>query len=237
MIEVLIIEDDPMVAKFNGLYLESIDGFKVAGFAKSAEEGLALLKNQQIDLILLDVYMGGQTGLDLLFDLRKEANPVDVIIISAANDKKSIQTALRFGAVDYLIKPFSFERFQEALLQYKQKFQVLNNDYEVSQVELDSFLLKSNRQQKLNLKLPKGLTVDTLSLIVSEIIKFSDQSFSSAVLANASGVSRVSVRKYLNHLVEGNFLEMTVVYQKTGRPLSHFSIQPGKVEMLEQFLI
>ena len=72
------------------------------------------LKDHQVDLILLDVYMGKETGLDMLVELRKADDPVDVIVITAANDKESVQTALRYGAVDYLIKPFSFERFQDA---------------------------------------------------------------------------------------------------------------------------
>ena len=145
MIEVLIIEDDPMVAKFNAIYLESIPGFTLAGIAPNAEEGWTLLQQKKVDLILLDVHMGNKTGLELLSDLRQSANPVDIIIITAANDRGSVQTALHYGAVDYLIKPFSFERFQEALIQYAGKFQVMTDNENVSQEEIDTFLLKSEK--------------------------------------------------------------------------------------------
>src|SRR5690625_6075868 len=112
MINVLIIEDDPMVAKFNAIYLESIPGFSVAHIAASAEEGWSVYQTTKVDLILLDVYMEEKTGLELLKDFRTADDPVDVIIISAANDKQSVRTALQNGAIDYLIKPFTFERFQ-----------------------------------------------------------------------------------------------------------------------------
>lgn len=237
MINVLIVEDDPMVAKFNGLYLESIPGFKIIGFAKNAEEAMLSYQENRVDLILLDVYMGEKTGLEFLADLRREDDAVDVIIITAANDKQSVQTALRSGAVDYLIKPFSFERFEEALLQYRQKYSVMNDNETVSQEEIDSFLMKSERSQKLILELPKGLTIETLSRIVTQVMKFQEGPFSAAELSSTIGISRVSVRKYLNYLVEQNYLKLTIVYQKTGRPLNHFSIRLEKVEMLERFIL
>ena len=232
MINVLIIEDDPMVAKFNAIYLESIPGFAIAGIAQNAEEGWIFYQTNKVDLILLDVYMGGKTGLELLSDFRRAANPVDVIIITAANDKESVQTALRYGAVDYLIKPFSFERFQEALLQYEQKHQMMNDNENVSQEEIDTFLLKSEKPQSTVLELPKGLTVRTFSTIVKQIIKRQRGAFSAADLAEETGISRVSVRKYLNHLVETDMLTVDIVYQETGRPLHRFILKPEKIEIL-----
>ena len=232
MINVLIIEDDPMVAKFNAIYLERIPGFTLAGIAKNAEEGWLFYQSNKVDLILLDVYMGGKTGLELLSDFRRAANPVDVIIITAANDKESVQTALRYGAVDYLIKPFSFERFQEAMLQYAEKHRVMNDNDNVSQEEIDTFLLKSEKTQSTVLELPKGLTVRTFSTIVKQIIKRQRGSFSAANLAEETGISSVSVRKYINHLVEKDMLTVDIVYQETGRPLHRFILKPEKVDIL-----
>ncbi|MBO1910970.1 response regulator, partial [Microvirga sp. 3-52] len=180
MINVLIIEDDPMVAKFNGIYLESIPGFTLAGIAETAEAGWTFYQSNKVDLILLDVHMGKKTGLELLRDFRKADDPVDVIIISAANDKQSVQTALRYGAVDYLIKPFTFERFQEALLQYEQKHQVMKDTEHVSQEAIDTFLLRSEKSQATVLDLPKGLTVRTFTTIVRQMMKRPKGAFSAA---------------------------------------------------------
>ena len=233
MISVLIIEDDPMVAKFNAIYLESIPGFTLAGIAKNAEEGWLFYQTNKVDLILLDVYLGGKTGLELLRDFRRATNPVDAIIITAANDKESVQTALRYGAVDYLIKPFSFERFQEALLQYGQKHRVMYDNENVSQEEIDTFLLKSNKRQSTVHELPKGLTVRTFSTIVKQIIKRQREPFSAADLAEETGISSVSVRKYLKHLVETDMLKVNIVYQETGRPLHRFILKLEKIDILQ----
>ncbi len=121
MIRALIIEDDPMVARFNAIYLESITGFTVVGQARSADEGRKILSETKVDLLLLDVYIGKTTGLDFLIELRKGNNPVDVIVITAANDKESVQTALRYGAVDYLIKPLIKVKARNMILVQRQK--------------------------------------------------------------------------------------------------------------------
>ncbi|MCZ2258383.1 response regulator [Sporosarcina sp. G11-34] len=236
MIDVLIIEDDPMVAKFNSIYLKSIPGFNVSGLASNVEEGKMFLKRNRVDLILLDVYMGATTGLEFLVELRNERNPVDVIIITAANDKASVQIALRYGAVDYLIKPFSFERFQDALLQFQRHFQLLKSTLTVSQDEIDSFLLMPERTDKDMFDLPKGMTIVTFSRIVKQIINREKNKFSAAELAEETGISRVSVRKYLNHLVEINLLVVDVVYQETGRPLHRYKINIEKMDILHSFI-
>ena len=236
MINVLIIEDDPMVAKFNSIYLQSIPGFTLAGLASNVEEGRDFLKDRQVDLILLDVYMGKETGLDMLVELRKEDNPIDVIVITAATDKQSVQTALRYGAVDYLIKPFSFERFQDALLQFQQSYKLMKENVTVSQDEIDSLLLKSVKADLRAPELPKGMTAVTLSRIVKQIIKWEKKEFSVAELAEETGISRVSVRKYLNHLVGIHLLIVDVVYQETGRPLHHFRINLEQMDILHSFI-
>lgn len=236
MIDVLIIEDDPMVAKFNSIYLQSIPGFSLSGLASNVEEGWDFLNNHPVDLILLDVYMGKTTGLDMLVELRKVDNSVDVIVITAANDKQSVQTALRYGAVDYLIKPFSFERFQDALLQFQQNFQLMKTNMTVSQGEIDAFLHKSAKTNLRTLDLPKGMTVVTLSRIVKQIIKRDKKVFSSANIAEETGISSVSVRKYLNHLVDRQLLFVDVAYQETGRPLHCYTVNVEKADILNSFI-
>lgn len=236
MINVLIIEDDPMVAKFNSIYLQSIPGFSLSGLASNVEEGWDFLVNNPVDLILLDVYMGKATGLDMLVELRKEENSVDVIVITAANDKDSVQTALHYGAVDYLIKPFSFERFQDALLQFQQNFHLMKRNITVSQDEIDSFLLKSVKTDVRTLDLPKGMTLVTLSRIVKQITRRDKKVFSSANIAEETGISSVSVRKYLNHLVDRHLLIVDVVYQETGRPRHCYTVNVEKVEILHSFI-
>ena len=127
MINVLIVEDDPMVARFNQRYLEEINGFHLIGISNSIEDAMEKVSELQVDLILLDVYLPGkQTGMDLLDQIRKEQRDIDVLLITAASEVENIQSALRMGVVDYLIKPFEFERFKKALTSYRESTHMLS---------------------------------------------------------------------------------------------------------------
>ncbi|SDI06644.1 response regulator [Alteribacillus bidgolensis] len=236
MIKVLIVEDDPMVAKFNRVYLEKVDGFEAAGVVHNVSQAWEFLKKEEVDLLLLDVYMSKTTGLDMLIDLRKSGSPVDVIIITAANDNYSVQTALRYGAVDYLIKPFDFERFRESLLLYKKKQALINEAEAVSQEELDPFLLNREESEGKISSLPKGLTPITFARIAKQIKAWQDRKFSAKDIAEEAGISRVSVRKYLHYLVDIDVLEADVIYQSTGRPLHQFRLRIDKIDVINTFM-
>ncbi len=67
---------------------------------------------QEIDLVLLDVYMQQDSGLDLLPTIRESGRAIDVIMITSAADAATVQTAMHYGVVDYLIKPFQFPRLK-----------------------------------------------------------------------------------------------------------------------------
>ncbi|MGS0652123.1 response regulator, partial [Staphylococcus arlettae] len=125
MIRVLIVEDDPMVAQLNKQFLAKIEGYTLVAMANSVAEARERLTTEVIDLVLLDVYMPEEDGLALLSDIRAQQLPTDAILITAATDVTQVQTALRYGAVDYLIKPFEFERFKTALNKYKQHYDLL----------------------------------------------------------------------------------------------------------------
>lgn len=223
MIQVLIIEDDPMVAKFNGMYVDKVPGFALAGTADGVEAGWEILQNRKIDLVLLDVYMANKNGLDLLVDARKANLAVDVIVVSSANDHASVQTALRYGAVDYLIKPFDFERFREALMRYKYRCIHIRKEG-IQQKELDALFHQGGGNQGwTGESLPKGITKETFLRVLREINKLEGW-FSTAELAELTGISRVSLRKYLRFLEENNTLLSDVSYQGNGRPLQQYKL-------------
>ncbi|SLL37069.1 response regulator receiver/uncharacterised domain-containing protein [Mycobacteroides abscessus subsp. abscessus] len=235
MINVLIIEDDPMVAEINKRYLSQIDGFQLAATANSVEEAINLLKKEKIQLILLDIFMPGKLGLELLPYLRKNELEIDVIIISAASDLERIKKALRHGVVDYLIKPFEFERFHVALTTYLEKTRITDKRESISQQELDSLLLHRDETVTVE-ELPKGLTKDTLRQIWDAIQKLKEAPFSTDDVANVVGISRVSARKYLNFLKELEILEVKVIYGTIGRPVYQHEYNQWKEHLIKNFL-
>lgn len=226
MINVMIVEDDPMVALLNRQYVERVEGFAVIGHAADTLEALELLSREKVDLLLLDIHMPGMNGLDFLSQLREEKKDLDVILITAASKISQIQQALRLGAVDYLIKPFEFNRFQEALQQYQNQRYGLDHKNKVDQKELDRMLRKRNEvQQELSSSgtIPKGLTKTTLKKVIEVIEQTGTNAFSTEQLAEMSSISRVSVRKYLKFLTEINYLEENLIYG-IGRPIYRYRV-------------
>lgn len=216
MIKVLIVEDDPMVAELNRRYLERVPGFLFCAIASTGNAALEILRTRNIDLVLLDIFMPGINGLELLSKIRAQSYRVDVIVVSAARDNESIQIALRNGAVDYLIKPFEFERLQAALLMLKKRVQLIKEHSYVSQSELDRdvFLGSSHSSDEL----PKGLDRNTVKRVWDKILE-TEGEFTSEEMAKNVGISSVSIRKYLKHFENSELLRTKILYGSVGRPV------------------
>lgn len=233
MIRLLIAEDDPMVAELNRRYVESVAGFESIGIASKPEDVLRRAAVEKPDLILLDIYMPGMTGLEVLEKLRAADSRADVIMISAATDMDSVRKAMQLGAVDYIIKPFQFERFQQALLSYEKRRRFFSESAQFKQSDIDAMLFRSEQSAPLH-ELPKGLTKETLSIVWAAIQETEQTDFSAEDIAFASGVSRVSVRKYLSFLQEAGVLTSDVLYGSVGRPQSRYQIhEAGREHMLK----
>jgi two-component system, CitB family, response regulator MalR len=236
VINVLIVEDDPMVARFNQRYLEEIKGFHLIGISNSIEDAMVKVNEYKIDLILLDVYMPGKhTGMDLLEQIRKEQRETDVILITAASEVDNIQSALRMGVVDYLIKPFEFDRFKKALTSYRESNRMLQKQSTIDQSELDLLLLRDVQEAGDKAPLPKGLTSSTLSSIYDKIVSLEGQSFSTDDIADVTSISRVSIRKYLRFLKDIGVVDETLIYG-IGRPVYQYTWNKLNSSRIQSYL-
>jgi two-component system, CitB family, response regulator MalR len=235
VIRVLIVEDDPMVAEFNKIYLERVGGFELTAIASNSRVALEFLKIHKVDLVLLDIYMPGMNGLELLTQIREAGRNVDVIVISAARDVASIKKVLQYGAMDYLIKPFEFDRFKSALTAYREGFQLTINQEKIDQKELDRLLLHKD-QHTVSSTLPKGLTKVTLKQVWENILEFKQEAFTTEELAAQIGISRVSLRKYLTFLNEIGVLDIEASYGIVGRPVYQHTLISSKLHLIKSFL-
>ncbi len=232
MIKVLIVEDDPMVAMLNTHYLEQVGGFELVQAVNSVKEAIEVLEESRVDLVLLDIFMPEETGFELLMYIRNQEKEIDIMMISAVHDMGSIKKALQYGVVDYLIKPFTFERFKKALTIYREKLTFMKEQQKISQSELDSLILqKEKREPTVTKELPKGLTKQTMQLIWQKTESLNGRAFTTDEMAQLVGVSRVSIRKYVMFLTEIGVLENEMVYQHVGRPVSKLRcIDKNKIE-------
>lgn len=103
-LNVLILDDEHHFTEELAEFFQNF-GFQ-AYQANTAEEGLTVLKYQEIDLLILDVRLPGVNGLDILKEVKGKYPALEVIIVSAHGEMDTVIKAMRLGAVDYLRKPF-----------------------------------------------------------------------------------------------------------------------------------
>ncbi|CCI62403.1 Chemotaxis response regulator protein-glutamate methylesterase [Streptococcus dysgalactiae subsp. equisimilis AC-2713] len=214
---VLIIEDNPMVDFIHRNYLEKAALFDSIMSSNSMASAQNILTTYAIDLILLDIHIIDGNGISFLETLRAQHHPCEVIIISAANDGNSIRDGFHLGIIDYLIKPFTFERFQESIQQFVTHREHLANQ-QLEQAQIDQLkCLTSKKDTKNKQLLEKGLSESTFQWIMENIKAF-DQPFTIQELASACHLSHVSVRKYIAYLEENKQLNSQQIFTKVGRP-------------------
>lgn len=219
-LSVFIVEDDPMVLEVNKGFLEKMNGFELAGESTNGRNAYEKILVKKPNLILLDMFLPDMTGMELFLKLRADRIPSDIIMITAARDAQTVQEALRLGAIDYLIKPFRFDRFEKALLQYKNSTKKLANANSYKQEDIDQWL----GIQHETTELPKGLNDLTMKQILDYLM--TDRTpITSEQLAQNVGMARVTVRKYLDFLATKGSVHINLKYGTVGRPTKYYSIK------------
>jgi len=158
---ILIVEDDPRVADFleRGLRAE---GYHVQ-LARTGTEGLALARDPDRLLLLLDLMLPGLSGLELCQTIRAEGLQVPVLMLTAMSSLEDKVRGLRLGADDYLTKPFAFEELLariEALLRRGREQRVKSTSLQVADLVLDL-----DRMQVTRAEQPIALTAKELAFL------------------------------------------------------------------------
>jgi two-component system response regulator DctR len=234
---VLLIEDDPMVQEVNRQFVERVDGFQVVGAAGTGAEGLQLVRSLQPDLIFLDVFMPSLNGLETMRRLRTETMPVDVVVVTEAKDAATVQTMLRAGAFDYILKPFKFERIRDTLMNYRSYREVLQENRTLSQHEVDALRRTGapeaagmpsggSRLDALQMQeqLPKGLNGGTMKQIVL-FMQREPRLLSAEEVADGVGIARVTARRYLDYLEKSGRVTLDIRYGGVGRPINRYGLR------------
>ncbi|WP_283635049.1 response regulator [Mycolicibacterium poriferae] len=214
MRDVLVVDDDFMVAEIHRRFVERVDGFRVVGVARTGREALDAVRDHHPELILLDVYLPDMTGLDVLQTLRAAGEGVGVIMITAARELDTVRGALHGGAADYLTKPFEFAQLQAKLAAYAARADALEAGSAVDQSTIDS-LFGSPGATRQHDVLPKGLSAETGELVLAAARRVG--AVSAAECADIVGISRVSARRYLEHYLSAGALQLRLQYG-VGRP-------------------
>ncbi|MEU7875669.1 response regulator [Dactylosporangium sp. NPDC049140] len=210
-ISVLVVEDDFRVARVHVGFTHRVEGFAVAATARSAAEARRELAARPIDLVLLDVYLPDESGLDLLAELT-----VDAILLTAASDAATVRAAYARGALNYLVKPFTAEQLADRLSAYRHyRALVGTGPRTLTQAEVDRcwrVLHEGDRPAA-----PKGQSAVTVRL-VSEALRRAGRPRTAADVADELGISRATAQRYLAALARDGVAEVRLRYGVTGRP-------------------
>lgn len=223
MEKVLIVEDDPMVALINRRFLEQIGDIEVFGSVMYEDEILEIIKKEDIDLIILDVFLPKKNGVDILRVLRNKKILTDVIMVTAANGVEELKKAFAYGAIDYLIKPFEFERFEEAYKKHKIRKDILCKGNAVDQNQIDVITdLKVNYSSNT---LPKGLNKRTLEKLIEFLKENSSKVWTLREIAYEIKISNVTIKKYMDYLESVDMLYVESTSGNVGRPELQYSLK------------
>ena len=214
MYKVLIVEDDPMVAMINEQYISRNSEFQVIGKCSGGAEALTVLEKTDVDLIVLDVYMPQMDGIETLRMIRNKNLPVSVIMVTAANDLETFEAAVRLGAIDYLVKPFAYERFKLALDKFASKTNALKGGKTLNQNKIDMVVGGAEPDQE---QVPKGIQEKTRTVIL-DCLAAQGGWMAGEDIAEKTGLSSVTVRRYMNHLMQTGAVTGRMNYETGGRP-------------------
>ncbi|WP_123389662.1 response regulator [Nocardioides aurantiacus] len=218
-VRVLVVEDEEIAAEAHAAYVGRVAGFDLAGVARSAGEAMRLLDSRpgEVDLVLLDMHLPDGHGLGLLQRIRAAGHLCDVIAVTSARDSDVVRRAVSQGVVLYLLKPFSFAAFRTKLEQYAAyREQLRGTADDVVQDDVDQ-LFGALRARGTGSSLPKGMSPDSLRQ-VTDVLRRTPSPMSASEVAEAVGVSRVTARRYLEHLADDGAVERRPRYGGAGRP-------------------
>lgn len=218
-VRVLVVEDEERASEAHAEYTRRIDGFEVAGVVRSAGEAMRFLDaDRHVDLLLLDLHLPDGHGLGLLQRLRAGGHLCDVIAVTSARDADVVRHAITQGVVLYLLKPFTFATFRAKLEQYAAyRAELAAAPRDVVQDEVDRLLGSLRPSTSSTSTLPKGMSQESLQR-VTDTLRDAPAALSATEVAAATGSSRVTARRYLEHLADAGLVDRAPRYGGSGRP-------------------
>ena len=224
MINVLIVEDEPLIAEAHRTNLTRLQGFSVTGMATTARDAMRLASeaaaDSPVDLVLLDLGLPDASGIALASALSGLRPAPDIIAITSERDLEMVRAAVAHGALAYLLKPFTFAAFRDRLERYRRYREALPAGTEAaSQAEVDRALAELRSTDKS--VAPKGAAPGTTDEIARAVRDRAD-GLTADEAAKQVGVSRGTAWRYLERLADDGTVTRLTEYGKTGRPSTRY---------------
>jgi len=154
MIKTIIIDDEPLARDMIKEYLKSYPFIQVAGECGDGFEGVKTISQHQPELIFLDVQMPKINGFEMLELL----SPAPAVIFTTAFDEYAIK-AFETHAIDYLLKPFSKERFDKAIQKWKQHQNVTLEHAGLKELEQEALAISPEQHNRIVVKTGNNIRI------------------------------------------------------------------------------
>ena len=142
MINCIALDDEPLALDIIEAYVKKHPELRMVARCNNAAEASEILKKQSIDLMFLDIQMPGINGLNFIRSLEQKP----LFMFTTAYSEYAID-GFELDAIDYLLKPIAFDRFEKAVEKAKEYYAIKNNsDVSESDLENDYIFVKANQQ-------------------------------------------------------------------------------------------
>jgi response regulator of citrate/malate metabolism len=233
MIRVLVVDLDVLVASMHAGFVEAVPGFTVQATAHSAQEARGRIAELSPDLVLLDLRLPDEPGLRLLADI-----DIDTIVLTATSESVPVQTALRAGALNYLVKPFTAAQLGTRLTAYARYRALLQSNEKLRQNDIDRAVRALHDNDRSSTA--KGQSPVTARL-VTDALRRAGRPRSAVEIATELGIARATAQRYLGALAENSEARIGLRYGATGRPEHEYSwtgapihLEDAPVDLAEQ---
>lgn len=218
-LRVLVVDDEPIVARLHETFVSGLDGFIVVGFAATGPDAVTAVRQHRPDVVLLDMRLPGFDGLEVLRQMRTDRDQQpEVIAVTSARDIETVRDARRAGVRHYLAKPFSAHDLRTRLREIREELRGRTTERPLEQAQIDAVMAPGLHAPAL----PKGLSTQTLDVVRGALVELPDAS--SVEVAAHVGLSRVSAGKYLEYLADAGVAVRALDYTSTGRPTRRYRL-------------
>lgn len=211
MVNVLVLDDDFFVGQIHCRYVDEVPGFTALEPVRDLKTAREVIAVEQVDLLLVDYVLPEGTGLDLVRE-----TDIDAIVLSAVTDPAVVRSALRAGAMTYIVKPFAAEVLHSFLRRYTRFLRFWDRD-KVGQADLERQLRNLHDASAVGGSGSSTAGSSTTSRIL-QALEGAAGPMTALEVAEAVGASRATAQRHLAKLAEARTITVSLQYGSTGRP-------------------
>lgn len=193
MIKVLAIDDEPLALRQLAAYINKMDFLELRGQCQSASEAKAIMEQEPIDALFIDINMPDVNGMDFV----KSLDTSPLVVFTTAYSDYAIE-GYKVNAVDYLLKPFSLADFKKAAEKVQQQYNLRHQEPVISQIDDDDTLFFKTEHRIVRIK------IDDIRYIegMSEYLKIHTEGRSKPVIV------LLSMKKLEDRLPKSKFMRI-----------------------------